>query len=57
MISANVERLMGHSNGLKDSYYKPTENQVLKDYLKMKLEFSDNNRRTQTKNQANRNGR
>lgn len=33
MISANVERLMGHSNGLKDSYYKPTEKEVLKDYL------------------------
>lgn len=35
MISANVERLMGHSNGLKDSYYKPTENEVLRDYLKV----------------------
>jgi hypothetical protein len=35
MISANVEKLMGHSNGLKDSYYKPTENEVLKDYLKV----------------------
>jgi integrase len=32
MISANVERLMGHSNGLKDSYYKPTEKEVLEDY-------------------------
>ncbi|MDN5846441.1 MAG: hypothetical protein L0H53_09225 [Candidatus Nitrosocosmicus sp.] len=35
MISANVERLMGHSNGLKDSYYKPTEKEVLEDYKKV----------------------
>lgn len=35
MISANVERLMGHSNGLKDSYYKPTDKQVLEDYKKV----------------------
>ncbi|MDN5846252.1 MAG: guided entry of tail-anchored proteins factor 1 [Candidatus Nitrosocosmicus sp.] len=35
MISANVERLMGHSNGLKDSYYKPSETEVLNDYLKV----------------------
>jgi integrase len=53
MISANVERLMGHSNGLKDSYYKPTEKEVLEDYKsalhlltlqdenKMRLEMTD----------------
>lgn len=35
MISANVERLMGHSNGLKDSYYKPTDKEVLDDYKKV----------------------
>lgn len=35
MLSANVEILMGHSNGLKDSYYKPTEKVVLQDYKKV----------------------
>lgn len=46
MISANVERLMGHSNGLKDSYYKPTERDVLEDYKKVidSLTIQDENK-------------
>jgi hypothetical protein len=30
----HIKRLMGHSMGLDDSYYKPTEQELLKDYLK-----------------------
>jgi len=35
MRSINIELLMGHTlGGVSDAYYKPTENQVLEDYLK-----------------------
>jgi hypothetical protein len=34
MSSINVEILMGHSIGISDSYLRPTENQLLEDYLK-----------------------
>ena len=34
MRPANVEVLMGHSIGVSDSYYRPTEKQLLEDYLK-----------------------
>jgi hypothetical protein len=34
MRSINVETLMGHSIGISDSYYRPTEPQLLEDYLK-----------------------
>ena len=30
----NIENLMGHSTGKSDSYYRPTENDLLQDYLK-----------------------
>jgi hypothetical protein len=30
----NVEILMGHSRGIRDSYHKPTESELLNDYLK-----------------------
>ncbi len=33
MRPINVEILMGHSIGISDSYYKPKESEVLKDYL------------------------
>ena len=33
MKSINIETLMGHSIGLSDSYYRPTENELLNDYL------------------------
>jgi hypothetical protein len=33
MRPINVEMLMGHSTGVSDSYYKPTEKEILKDYL------------------------
>jgi hypothetical protein len=34
MKSLNVEILMGHDIGLADSYYKPSEQELLKDYIK-----------------------
>jgi integrase len=34
MKPINVEILMGHSVGISDSYYRPTENELLQDYLK-----------------------
>ena len=34
MKSINVEILMGHTIGVSDSYYKPSESEILADYLK-----------------------
>lgn len=34
MKPINVEITMGHSIGISASYYKPTESEVLKDYLR-----------------------
>ena len=34
MCPINVEITLGHDNGISASYYKPTENEVLEDYLK-----------------------
>lgn len=34
MKPANVELLMGHSIGISSSYYRPTERELLEDYLK-----------------------
>ena len=34
MRPINVETLMGHSTGVSDSYYRPTEKELLEDYLK-----------------------
>ena len=46
MKSINVETLMGHSTGISDSYYRPTEDELLDDYLKVIpfLTISDENR-------------
>jgi hypothetical protein len=30
----NVENLMGHSTGISDAYYRPSEQDLLEDYLK-----------------------
>ena len=32
----NIENLMGHSTGISDAYYRPSENELLDDYLKAK---------------------
>jgi hypothetical protein len=34
MKPINVEKLMNHSVGISDSYYRATENELLEDYLK-----------------------
>src|SRR5947209_1708838 len=34
MKPINIERLMNHSTGISDSYYRATEQQLLEDYLK-----------------------
>jgi hypothetical protein len=33
MKPINVEILMGHSTGISDSYYRPTQKELLDDYL------------------------
>ena len=33
MKPINIEKLMGHSTGISDSYYRATENEILSDYL------------------------
>jgi hypothetical protein len=35
MKPINIETLMGHSTGISDSYYRPTEKELLDDYLKI----------------------
>jgi integrase len=35
MKPINVETLMGHSTGISDSYYRPTEKELLDDYVKV----------------------
>jgi hypothetical protein len=46
MKSINIELLMGHNIGVSGSYYKPTEKEVLHDYLKAidLLTISDENK-------------
>jgi hypothetical protein len=40
-----TETLMGHSTGISDSYYRPTENDLLEEYLKADvLTISNENR-------------
>ena len=34
MKPINIENLMGHSVGISDSYYRPTENDLLQDFLR-----------------------
>jgi integrase len=35
MKPINIEKLMGHSTGISDSYYRATENELLEDYVKI----------------------
>ena len=35
MKPINVEKLLSHSIGISNSYYRPTENELLEDYLKV----------------------
>ena len=34
MLPINIEKLMNHSIGISDAYYRAIENELLKDYLK-----------------------
>jgi CubicO group peptidase (beta-lactamase class C family) len=34
MKPINIEKLMNHSTGISDSYYRATEHELLEDYLK-----------------------
>jgi hypothetical protein len=34
MKPINIEKLLSHSIGISNSYYRPTENELLEDYLK-----------------------
>ena len=34
MKPINIEKLMGHSTGISDSYYRATESELLEDYMK-----------------------
>jgi integrase len=61
MKPINVERLLSHSTGISDSYYRATENELLEDYLKVMdfLTINEENRLSkqikelQEKNQDN----
>jgi hypothetical protein len=46
MRPANVELLMGHDIGVSESYWRPTENELLDDYLKAVplLQVNDNSK-------------
>lgn len=35
MKPINIEKLLSHSIGISNSYYRPTENEILEDYLKV----------------------
>src|SRR5918996_1918682 len=39
MKPINIETLMGHSTGISDSYYRPTEHDLLEDYLKVVVDL------------------
>lgn len=48
MKPINVEKLLSHSIGISNSYYRPTENEILDDYLKVVNSLSiDNNSKLQ----------
>ena len=40
MKPINIEKLLSHSIGISNSYYRPTENELLEDYLKVAGLFS-----------------
>jgi hypothetical protein len=46
MKPINIEYLMGHSTGKSEPYYRPTENDLLQDYLKCIDALSVNDEKT-----------
>jgi integrase len=59
MKSINIETLMAHSIGISDSYYRPTEDELLTDYLKAipSLTISDERRLQDQVNELSENTR
>ena len=49
LASINVEILMGHSVGISDSYYRPTEHSLREDYLKAVDKLTISNSQTMIK--------
>ena len=49
MASINIEILMGHSVGISDSYYRPTEHSLREDYLKAVDKLTISNSQTMIK--------
>jgi hypothetical protein len=43
MKPLNIETLLSHSTGISDSYYRPTENDLLQDYLSVTNSLSITN--------------
>jgi len=53
MKPINIEKLLSHSIGISNSYYRPTENEILEDYLKVINSLSvDNKNKLQKELQA-----
>jgi len=52
MKPLNVELLMGHNSGISESYYRPTEKEVLADYLKAVELLTINDDKTTLKKQV-----
>jgi flagellar capping protein FliD len=52
MKSLNVEILMGHDIGLADSYYKPSEQDLLEDYIKSVDLLTIHNDKSKLENQV-----
>lgn len=50
MKPINVEKLLSHSIGISNSYYRPTENELLDDYLKI-VDFLSIDKETQLQHQ------
>jgi hypothetical protein len=53
MKPINIEKLLSHSIGISNSYYRPTENEILDDYLNVVNSLSiDNNNKLQKELQS-----
>lgn len=50
MRPINIEKLLSHSVGISNSYYRPTENEILEDYLKV-LSFISLDEKSKLKNE------
>ena len=53
MRPINIEIFMGHSVGISDSYYRATEKDLLKDYMKAVADFLTISNENRLKKQVN----